>query len=143
MCYEYRYFRKAKFQCARCEILRLLRAHVRHSSCATALALVFAVALDRCAMNPAEIRRLFLAEAVNETHSAAIISLAVAAVGGGINLEEGGMFVVELDQAYGPALLEFHVEAASKHPGFRPAPMTELIEASLRLQVVTRIRGTE
>src|ERR1700722_5600543 len=82
-----------------------------------------------------ETRRLFLAEAVNETHGAAIISLAGAAIVGGINLIEAGMFVVELDQANGPALREFHVEAASAHPGAGPAPMTELIEASLRLQV--------
>src|SRR5580704_6660214 len=101
-------------------------------------------ALERFAMNPAaEFRCLFLAEAVNETHGAAIVSLAGAAKVLGTNLGEAGMFVVELDQANRPALLELHVEAASSHPGARPAPMTEFIEASLRLQVVTGIGRTD
>src|SRR5271155_4481672 len=84
-----------------------------------------------------------LAEAVNETHSAAVISLAGAGIAGGTNLVEIGVFVVELDQANRPALRESHVEAATGHPGSRPAPMTELIEASLRLQVVTGITRSD
>src|SRR5271156_460660 len=120
------------------------RARVWHNPCATPLADVYATALGRCAMNPAtEFRCLFLAEAVNETDSAAIISLAGAAIATGTNLGEAGMFVVELDQANRPALLEFHVEAASSHPRVGPAPMAELIEASLRLQVVTGITRTD
>src|SRR5271169_623920 len=112
---------------------------LREANC-TALALIAAC---RATIQAAEIRRLFLAEAVNETHGAAIISLAGAGIAAGINLAEIGMFVVELDQANRPALRESHVEAATGHPGSRPAPMTELIEASLRLQVVTGITRSD
>src|SRR5271170_4836844 len=115
-------------------------ARVRHEASRTASALV---ATCRATIQAVEIRRLFLAEAVNETHGAAVISLAGAAIAAGINLAELGMFVVELDQANRPALREFHVEAATGHPSSRPAPMTELIEAALGLQVVTGITGSD
>src|SRR5271155_3568099 len=115
-------------------------ARVRHEASCTTLALVAAC---RATIQAAQSWRLFLAEAVNETHSDAIISLAGAGIAARIDLTEIGMFVVELDQADRPALRESHVEAATAHPGSRPAPMTELIEASLRLQVVTGITRSD
>src|SRR5271170_990218 len=115
-------------------------ARVRHEASRAARALV---ATCRATIQAVEIRRLFLAEAVNETHGAAVISLAGPAIAAGIDLAETGMFVIELDQADRPALREFHVEAATRHPSSRPAPMTELIEPSLGLQVVTGRSGSD
>src|SRR5580693_10402621 len=144
MCYEYRYFRKAKFQRALCEILRQVHEHARHSACAIELAAVFLSALERCAMmQAAGNRNLFLAEAVNDPHGGAVISLASAAVAGGINRTEIRMFVVHFDQANRPAFFEFHVEPAAGHPGIRPSPMTERIEASLAFQVVAGVTGSD
>src|SRR5271154_1192878 len=87
--------------------------------------------------------RLLHAKTINHPHGRAVISLAGPAIVLGINHVETGMFVVHLDQANGPALLEFHVEAASAHPGRGPAPMTVGIEASLAFQVVTGIARTD
>ena len=95
------------------------KLRVRHEATCTALALVAACSAT---IQAAKIRRLFLAEAVNETHSAAIISLAGAAIVLGTNLVEAGMFVVELDQANRPALLEFHVRSRLQPSRCWPSP---------------------
>src|SRR5271163_1674578 len=85
----------------------------------------------------ARIRRLLLAETINDSGGAAVIALAGAAVTGSVNLAEIGVLVVQLQQADGPALLEFNVEAASGHPAAGPAPMTVRIKTALACQVVT------
>ena len=67
------------------------------------------IAARRAMYHAAEIRRLFLAEAVNDPHGGAVISLASATVAGGINRAETAMLIVHFDQANRPALFEFHV----------------------------------
>ena len=76
----------------------------------------------RAMYHAAEIRRLFLAEAVNDSHGGAVISLASATVAGGINRAETAMFIVHFDQANRPALFEFHVEAAAAPSRYSPSP---------------------
>ena len=67
-------------------------------------------------------RRLFLAEAVNDSHGGAVISLASATVAGGINRAETAMLIVHFDQANRPALFEFHVDAAAAPSRYSPSP---------------------
>src|SRR6202050_3333606 len=81
----------------------------------------------------------FHAKAINHPNGSAVISLGRTAVVAGIDLVEIRVFVVELDQANAPALLEFHVEAASSHPRGCPAPMSKRIETALAFQIVTGI----
>src|ERR1700733_1183241 len=87
--------------------------------------------------------RSFHAKAINHPNGGAVISLGSTAVVAGIDLVEMRVFVVELDQTNTPALLEFHVEAASTHPPRGPAPMSKRIETTLAFQVITGIGRAE
>src|SRR5579863_71371 len=137
MSYEYRSFRKAKFQYALCEKLRCAHAYL-----AARMPLV-RIAAWRAMYRVAQSRRLFLAEAVNDPHGGAVISLAGATVRFCIDRAEIGVFVVHFDQANRPALFEFHVQAAARHPSTRPAPMTVRIEAALAFKVISGVTRSD